>query len=136
MPHKPEDRVEAAALRQAMGKRIRTAREALGWSQERLAEAISVGPDMLGRYERGAKFPSHLSLVRLSDVLGVSVDALLGRRGSEKLARPSVRADDALSETLGKLTPRQRDAVVQVVRELTTRSGRARKARPTRSRRT
>jgi transcriptional regulator with XRE-family HTH domain len=79
MPVKPEDRGEAAKLRRVLGARVREAREALGWSQETLAEEVGVGVETLGRYERASKFPSHVTLVRLAYV----------RRKMAELARVS-----------------------------------------------
>jgi transcriptional regulator with XRE-family HTH domain len=93
MPHKPEDKEEADALRCALGKRVRAAREARGWSQDALAEEIGVGGVMLGRYERGEKFPSHLTLIRLAQTL----------------------------RALRRLSDAQREAVVAIVGELAPR---------------
>lgn len=124
MPHKPEDKAEAAALRRVIGTRIRQAREALGWSQEKLAEEVGVGVEMMGRYERATKFPSHLTLVRLARALRVSTDALLG------LVRSSDARSDAetteLEAAVARLTASQQDSVVHMLRELTMPFGRAR----------
>lgn len=116
MPPKPQDQDEAAALRTAMGRRLRAAREKLGWSQERLAEAVGIGSAMLGRCERGTKFPSFVVFVRLAKTLGLSTDELLG------LDERGVRATP-YGRQLEKLTPRVREAMVLVVRELTSRNG-------------
>jgi transcriptional regulator with XRE-family HTH domain len=114
MPYKAEDKDEADALRAAMGVRIRLAREGRGWSQEHLAERVGVGAEMLGRYERGVRFPSHLTLVRLARVLGLTTDALLGipdeaRAGAEDLD---------LAAAVGALTRGEQRAVHGLVREL------------------
>jgi transcriptional regulator with XRE-family HTH domain len=116
MPVKPEDKADAAKLRRVLGARIREARDALGWSQERLAEEIGVGVEMLGRYERATKFPSPISLVRLSRALRVSVDVLLGLVPSSGSRKPS---GTALEQMVSRLTSSQQAAVVLVLRELT-----------------
>ncbi len=128
MPHKPEDKDEAAALRRVVGARIRHAREALGWSQEKLAEEVGVGVEMMGRYERASKFPSHLTLVRLARVLRVSTDVLLGVVSPSGLAVTVARsaAAQALDRTYDRLTASQQDAVTLVIRELTAPGGYAR----------
>ena len=115
MPYKPEDKDEAAKLRRGLGKRIRAARMSLGWSQESLAEEVGVGSEMLGRYERGVKFPSHVTLVRLSGVLGLSTDQLLGI-GAAAEKRAAARND--LYQVLDGLSSIQRNAVVHAIREL------------------
>jgi transcriptional regulator with XRE-family HTH domain len=132
MPVKPEDKADAAKLRRVLGARIREAREELGWSQERLAEEIGVGVEMLGRYERAAKFPSPVSLVRLSRVLRVSIDVLLGLAPSSGSRKPQ---GSALERMVSRLTSSQQAAVVLVLRELTVPYGKARSRRPSVSRR-
>jgi transcriptional regulator with XRE-family HTH domain len=122
MPVKPEDRGEAAKLRRVLGARVREAREALGWSQEKLAEEVGVGVETLGRYERASKFPSHVTLVRLARVLRRSTDTLLGLTANS--AAQAERSD--LDEVLTRLTASQQAAVVHVIRELTVPYGNAR----------
>jgi transcriptional regulator with XRE-family HTH domain len=115
MPHKPEDKDAAETLRSALGLRIRAGRDALGWTQERLAAAIGVGAEMLRRYERGAKFPSHLTLIRLAEVLGSSLDHLLGHRPDEATTAPSA---EELVRAWRRLDVKQRRAIALLVFEL------------------
>lgn len=116
MPYKPQDRDEAALLRRAIGKRIRESRTSLGWSQEALAESVGVGAEMLGRYERGLKFPSHVTLMRLAEVLRLTIDDLFGLAPAEK--RQGTKAE--LYRMLDGLSSPQRHAVALMIRELTT----------------
>ena len=118
MPHKPEDKEAAETLRSALGLRIRAGRERLGWTQERLAAAISVGAEMLRRYERGAKFPSHLTLLRLAEVLGSSLDHLLGHRPDEATGLPST---EELFRAWRRLDTKQRRAIAMLVFDLASR---------------
>jgi len=120
MPHKPEDKDAAETLRSALGLRIRAGRDALGWTQERLAAAIGVGAEMLRRYERGAKFPSHLTLIRLAEVLGSSLDHLLGHRPDEATHAPS--AEDVV-RAWRRLDSKQRRAIALLVFELAATRG-------------
>lgn len=119
MPYKPEDKQAAAEVRRGMAARIRSGRLALGWSQENLAEAIGVGSEMLGRYERAQKFPSHLTLVRLAVALQTTTDALLGVPTSNR----RTNSQAALVRALDALTPTQRAAVHAIVRELVAANG-------------
>ncbi len=115
MPGKAENRDEEAALRHAMGLRIREGRERLRWTQERLAEAVGVGTPMLGRYERGTKAPSLVILLRLAAVMGVTTDHLLGaERG------PRIDAAERATGPFRYLPPDVRQAMAVVVRELTS----------------
>jgi transcriptional regulator with XRE-family HTH domain len=114
MPYKPDDKAEAEQLRRELGRRVRAAREAHGWSQEELAETIGVGAEMLSRYERGVKFPSHVTLVRLARALGSSTDALLGLDRGYYVEAPS----GDLVRVVAKLNPTQQVAVASMIREL------------------
>jgi transcriptional regulator with XRE-family HTH domain len=116
MPHKPEDKDEAESLKQTLGAQIRALRQGFGWSQDELAESIGVGTEMLRRYERGSKFPSHLTLIRLSKTLNTSIDVLLG---IDRPAEPTwlARGED-LARLLKKLTAHQRQVLAILVREM------------------
>ncbi len=109
---------------------IRHVREELGWSQERLAESVGVGAAMLGRYERGAKFPSYVTLVRLARVLKLSTDQMLGLETERRAARA---ADAKAPQALDLLPPGLRDAMLLVAHELTSKTGYARRSRKPRA---
>jgi transcriptional regulator with XRE-family HTH domain len=53
-----------------------------GLKQEQLAQALGVSRPTVANWERGTKHPGLPLLLRLADVLGVSLDELLGRRSS------------------------------------------------------
>ncbi|MCL6621390.1 MAG: helix-turn-helix domain-containing protein [Syntrophobacterales bacterium] len=48
-------------------------------TQQQLAEQIGVSRPTVAKYEMGENEPTLDSLVKMSDILGVSVDVLLGR---------------------------------------------------------
>lgn len=60
-----------------IGIRIRFEREKLGLSRERFAEIISLSPFYIGQIERGDRSMSLDTLVKISDVLNVSIDYIL-----------------------------------------------------------
>ena len=62
---------------QALGNRIRKAREAMGLTQESLAEHCSLSAAHIGHIERGTRIPSLDTLHTISRKLGMSIDALL-----------------------------------------------------------
>lgn len=58
------------AILAAFGKRIRTARESLGWSQEDLAHEAGLDRTYVGGIERGERNIAILNLNRLAIALG------------------------------------------------------------------
>jgi transcriptional regulator with XRE-family HTH domain len=79
MKQKPVTRSpERDPLSVQIGSAARKARKALKLSQEDAAERVGVTTEVYGKYERGELRPSTPTLVKLSRVLGTSVDILLG----------------------------------------------------------
>lgn len=60
------------------GARLRAQREALGWTQAKLAEKAGVTSNYIGVLERGLKLPTLETLVVLAKALEMSPAALLG----------------------------------------------------------
>lgn len=84
----------------ALGDRIRALRKEAGWSQAELAERIGVDPGRVSRYEAGRITPSADALVRLAEVLNVSIDHLLI---DDIPRRPLHSAEDVLGDRLASL---------------------------------
>ena len=59
-------------------ERLRAARERLGLTQIQLSVAVGLSKGSMSEYERGVKAPTLPTLKRLSALLGVTVDWLLG----------------------------------------------------------
>lgn len=59
------------------GRRVRSARQALGWSLERLAEESGLHWTYVGSVERGQRNVSLLNIVRLAAALGVDAGELV-----------------------------------------------------------
>lgn len=70
-----------------IGERVRTAREAAGLTQERLADMVGVSVQYLSDFERGVVGTSLSTLIRLCEVLLVSSDYLLSIRSAEWVHR-------------------------------------------------
>lgn len=75
------------------GSRIREMREALGLTQEQLAEIIDVGVLQINRYENNKTQPNADMLIRLAQGLGCSADYLLGLIDDPRTRNPSDRGD-------------------------------------------
>ena len=61
----------------SIGRRIKSAREAAGLTQERFAELVGMGTKNISAIERGVVGISIPALIRICDVLSVSSDSLL-----------------------------------------------------------
>lgn len=60
-----------------IGKRIRELRESRGLTQDALSEILSVGPNVIGCYERGEYGPSKKAMSTICQYFAVSTDYLL-----------------------------------------------------------
>ena len=63
---------------QEFATRLRDARMARNMTQTRLAELLNVAPRVYNRWERGGALPQLDFLVRIAQVLQVSIDSLVG----------------------------------------------------------
>ena len=61
----------------AIGKRIKSAREKKGMTQEQLAERVNLSPMHVSVIERGNKLPRLETLINIANILDVSADILL-----------------------------------------------------------
>lgn len=69
----------------SLGEKIRFLRNQKGWSQERLAEELSVSRQALSKWEQGTSVPDTVNVWKLSQLFSVSTDYLLDdSRGVEK----------------------------------------------------
>ena len=69
--------VTAEEMPQTVGRRVRVAREDLGWTLDRLAEASGVSRRMIVNVEAGRSNASIATLLRLANALGVSLADLV-----------------------------------------------------------
>ncbi len=60
-------------VKKLLGKRIRELRKSRGFTQEKLAELVEIGPANISYIETGRFAPSGETLVRLSEVLQVAI---------------------------------------------------------------
>lgn len=65
-----------------MGNRIEACRKIRGWGAYRLADALEVSKSTVYRWESGESDPGSKMLARMADLLGVTVDELLGRESA------------------------------------------------------
>lgn len=63
----------------SFGKRLRKSREEKNLTQKQLADLVFLGESTISFYESDKREPKYEILEKIADVLGVSVDWLLGR---------------------------------------------------------
>ena len=62
----------------SIGENIKAKRQALGMTQEKLADADGLGRSMVAQIERGSKVPNMVLGRDLAKVLGCGMEELLG----------------------------------------------------------
>lgn len=60
--------------------KIKEAREKNGYNQKEFAQKINVAPNTLSNWETGKREPDYKSLLKIAEVLDVSIDFLLGNK--------------------------------------------------------
>ena len=60
-----------------IGSKIRNARNASGFTQEKAAEALGVTRQTISNWENNKSYPDIISVVRMSDLYSISLDSLL-----------------------------------------------------------
>ncbi len=84
-----------------IGERIKAAREASAYTQERFAEEIGLSIQHISNLERGITGPSIDTIIKMSKVLGVSCDyLLLGRSGERDVAKVATNLDNLTHDQL------------------------------------
>jgi transcriptional regulator with XRE-family HTH domain len=78
----------SAKLAQCIGAVARAARSRAKLTQADVAERVGIASEVYGRLERGRMLPSAPTLRKLSLVLGVSTDELLGLQASGPVRQP------------------------------------------------
>ncbi|WP_153100249.1 helix-turn-helix transcriptional regulator [Paraburkholderia hayleyella] len=105
--------------------RLREAREARQMTQGRLAELLGVNRRVYNRWERAGALPQLDAVVRMAQVLQISVDALVGL---EPLAEPRIHNPrlHALYEQMDLLSDEDQQALIVLMDSLVKRSQMAR----------
>lgn len=99
----------------AVGRRIRTAREAKELTQEDLAALVDISPTHISVIERGAKIPRLDKFVAIANALGVSADSLL----IDVVDHATESVASELAAAIDNLHPADKARVLKVVSVLT-----------------
>ena len=96
----------------AIGKRLRTARETIGISQEELASRAEINTSYLSQIERGLKEPSLSVLSRLAEGVNMTVtDLFTGRKKSVQ-----TRQQEEIARLVETVPRGKRKALMELVR--------------------
>ena len=96
-------------------ERLRLLRESRQLTQIRLAELIEVDPRAYNRWERGTIAPHLDTLVKIADVLQVSLDELVGRKPMSGEARIRNHSLNALWQQADTLPDQEQQALILVI---------------------
>jgi transcriptional regulator with XRE-family HTH domain len=66
-------------MKESFGSRLSRLRKAKGLTQEDVADKLHVSPQAVSKWETDSSYPDIDGLVTLSEILGVSVDELVGK---------------------------------------------------------
>lgn len=70
-------------------EKLKTERQKRGWSQEELSEKLFVSRQSVSKWENGQNYPSIETIIKVSDLFGVTIDELL--RSDEELTKQVIR---------------------------------------------
>jgi SOS-response transcriptional repressor LexA len=98
-----------------LGQRVRSLREAKGFSQKGLASAARIGIATLSRIENGKHDPTQTTLQRLAGALGISLSALYSE--AEHAAFEARGRQNEMVDSLDRLQHKIVDAVLKAVRK-------------------
>ncbi|GIQ69135.1 XRE family transcriptional regulator [Xylanibacillus composti] len=77
------------------GEKLKNERKQRGWSQEELAEKLYVSRQSVSKWENGQNYPSIEIIIKVSDLLGVTIDELL--RSDEELTKKVIEDSKQLA---------------------------------------
>lgn len=81
-----------------LGKRIAKNRKQLGLTQDQLAEKLGVTAQAVSKWENDQSCPDIATLPKLSQIFGISIDALLGQETSPAVHTAEVVEDEEKEE--------------------------------------
>lgn len=105
---------KAKAHTSAFGARLTALRNAAGYTQTELADALGTTQRMIAYYEGPAENPPAALLPELAQLLGVSVDELLGVKPIRRAKKNDTRLQRRLQQ-LDKLDGKERRQVMQLL---------------------
>ena len=106
----------------AFSERLKLLRSARNITQTRLAELLETDPRVYNRWERGISTPQFDTVIKIGDILKVSLDELAGR--TEDLAEPKIHNYELLNlyHQVDALSDEDQNALILVIDSLVKKS--------------
>jgi transcriptional regulator with XRE-family HTH domain len=101
-------------LRKQFGPRLKVLRKHKKWAQKELAAKVEIRFEQLNKYESGLNTPPAEMLIKLADVLGISVDYLLTGNPVEDSPLASSRLFKRF-QALERLPADDQETVIKVI---------------------
>ena len=98
----------------SIGKNIQKRRNALGITQERLAEAVGISVSYMGAVEQGKKLPKLKIFIEIANALHISSDTLL--LGVLKIQNEIIASD--LTKEISQLTEKEQNKILHVLESM------------------
>ena len=113
---------EFELIMEDFAKRLKTLREQRKLTQSRLAELLEISPRVYNRWEKGAATPHFDTIVRIADLLSVSLDELAGRTEAASVPRIRNLKLHTLYQELDRLPDEDQQAVIILLDSLVKRA--------------
>ncbi len=103
-------------------ERLKLLRSSRNITQTRLAELLETDPRVYNRWERGIATPQFDTVVKIGDILQVSLDELAGR--TENLSEPKIHNSELLNlyHQVDVLSDEEQNALILVIDSFVKRS--------------
>ena len=105
-------------LRENIGKKIKLARKNAEYTQEQLAEKLSLSPRYISQLERGIAFGSATTIINLCKVLNISSDFLFADLIKNTLPVNNISFDSEIISKYSKLNDYNKGVVDAIINGL------------------
>ncbi len=105
-------------LRENIGKKIKLARKNAEYTQEALAEKLSLSPRYISQLERGIAFGSATTIINLCKVLNISSDFLFADLIKNTLPVNNISFDSEIISKYSKLNDYNKGVVDAIINGL------------------
>lgn len=109
---------EEQVLRKNIGKKIKLARSKAEYTQEQLAEKLSLSPRYISQLERGIAFGSATTIINVCKALNINSDFLFNDLIHNKEPLSNSIADDKFLEDYMKLNDYNKNIISVMANEL------------------
>ena len=120
-------------MSEVFAKRLKKEREAKGWSQQHMAELLNLTNGTISGYERDYRESDFITLLKITELLGVSAAYLLGETdrksggahsycidtNQENVSAEEAEAIALIRKSWSKLTPEQRQKRLDFLKNYT-----------------